>query len=132
MILLFTAFRGRFMNKEEEQMSEWDNDVKVVLEAHDLLAEGPLLDEALGLTSLYADIIRQVLEKIPDSVSREKAVLSIIEEGLMEDGIIPNTHEKKFEMAFLEELLMREGIILRKQEKKFEMSTEKDKSEKNK
>ena len=91
-----------------------ESDVKTVMEAHDLLLEGPLLDEALGLTSLYADIIRQVLEKLPDSVNRGKAVLAIIEEGLMEDGIIPNKHEKKFEMAFLEELLMREGIFPRK------------------
>jgi hypothetical protein len=48
------------------------------------------------------------------SVNREKAVLAIIEEGLMEDGIIPNKHEKKFEMAFLEEILKREGIVPRK------------------
>ena len=98
----------------EWKPSDSENDVKTVLEAHHLLPEGPLLDEALGLTSLYADIIRQVLEKLPDSVNREKAVLAIIEEGLMEDGIIPNKHEKKFEMAFLEELLMREGILPRK------------------
>jgi hypothetical protein len=81
--------------------SDWkpdDNDVKTVLEAHDLLPEGPLLDEALGLTSLYADIIRQILEKLPDSVNREKAVLAIIEEGLMQDGIIPNSHQRKFVM----------------------------------
>ena len=100
---------------EEKKMdSEWkpdDSDIKTVLEAHGLLPEGPLLDDALGLTSLYADTIRQVLAKLPDSVNREKAVLAIIEEGLMEDGIIPNKHEKKFKMAFLEELLMREGII---------------------
>ena len=95
-------------------MSDWDNDAKVVLEAHGLLPKGPLLDEALGLTALYADIIRQVLEKLPDSANREKAVLAIIEEGLMEDGIIPSKHEKKFETAFLEELLIREGIIRKK------------------
>ncbi len=115
--------------------SDWkpdDSDVKTVLEAHDLLPEGPLLDEALGLTSLYADIIRQVLEKLPDSVNRGKAVLAIIEEDLMEDGIISNKHEKKFEMAFLEELLMREGIIPNRQEKKFETPTEKDKSDRDK
>jgi hypothetical protein len=106
------------MNKEEEKMSEWDKDVKVVMEAHDLLAEGPLLDEALELTSLYADTIRQVLDLVPDSENSRKAILAIIEEGLMEDGVIPNTHEKKFEMAFLEELLMREGIVVHKQEKK--------------
>jgi len=94
-----------------------ESDVKMVMEAHGLVPEGPLLDEALGLTSLYADIIRQVLEKLPDSVNREKAVLSIIEEGLIEDGIIPNEHEKKFEMAFLEEFLTREGIIFNKNEK---------------
>ncbi len=94
--------------------SEWkpdDSDIKTVLEAHGLLPEGPLLDEALGLTSLYADTIRKVLEELPDSVNRRSAVLAIIEEGLMEDGIIPNSHEKRFEMASLEELLRREGII---------------------
>jgi hypothetical protein len=88
-----------------------ERDVKTIMEAHGLVPEGPLLDEAMGLTSLYVDIIRQVLEKLPDSVNREKAVMAIIEEGLMEDGIIPSKHEKKFEMAFLEELLIREGII---------------------
>jgi hypothetical protein len=91
-----------------------ERDVKTVMEAHGLVPEGPLLDEALELTSLYADTIRQVLEKFPDSVDRGKAVLSIIEEGLMEDGIIPSKREKKFEMAFLEELLKREGIIRKK------------------
>jgi hypothetical protein len=110
---------------EEKKMdSDWkpdDSDVKTVLEAHGLLPEGPLLDEALGLTSLYADKVRQLLEELPDSVDRGKAVLAIIEEGLMEDGIIPNKHEKKFEMAFLEEGLMREGIIAKRHEKKFEM-----------
>jgi hypothetical protein len=94
-----------------------ESDVKTVLEAHGVLPSGPLLDEALGLSSLYADTIREVLEKFPDSVDRGKAVLSIIEEGLMEDGIIPNKHEKKFEMAFLEELLIREGIIAKRHEK---------------
>lgn len=94
-----------------------ESDVKTVMEAHGLVPEGPLLDEALGLTSLYADTIRQVIEKLPDSVNRENAVLAIIEEGLMEDGIIPNKHEKKFKMAFLEELLMREGIIAKRHEK---------------
>jgi hypothetical protein len=81
--------------------SDWkpdDNDVKTVLEAHDLLPEGTLLDEALGLTSLYADIIRQLLGELPASVDRKKALLAIIEEGLIQDGIIPNKHEKKFEM----------------------------------
>ena len=109
-----------------------ESDVKTVMEAHDLLAEGPLLDEALELTYLYADTIRQVLEKLPDSDNRGKAVLAIIEEGLMEDGIIPNTHEKKFEMAFLEELLMREGIVVHKQEKKIGTPAKKDKSDKDK
>jgi hypothetical protein len=109
-----------------------EGDVKAVMEAHDLVPEGPLLDEAVGLTSLYADIIRQVLNKLPDSVNREKAVLSIIEEGLMEDGIIPSNHEKKFEMPFLEELLKREGIITNRQEKKVDMPAEKDKSDKDK
>lgn len=98
-------------------MSDWDNDVKTVLEAYGLLPEGPLLDEALGLTSLYADRIRQILEELPDSVNRKNAVLAIIEEGLMEDGIIPSKHGKKFEMAFLEERLIREGIISKRHEK---------------
>jgi hypothetical protein len=32
-----------------------ESDVKTVMEAHNLLPEGPLLDGALGLTALYAD-----------------------------------------------------------------------------
>jgi len=97
-----------------------EGDVKTVMEAHGLVPEGSLLDEAMGLTSIYVGMIRQVLEKLPDSVNREKAVMAIIEEGLMEDGIIPSKHEKKFEMPFLEELLIREGIIPKGHEKKFE------------
>jgi hypothetical protein len=95
-----------------------ESDIKTVMAAHGLVPEGPLLDEAVGLTSLYADIIRQALEKLPDSVNREKVVLAIIEEGLMEDGNIPNEQEKKFEMASLEELLMREGIITRRRQER--------------
>jgi hypothetical protein len=110
--------------QRESEYKPSESDVKSVMEAHDLLAEGPILDEALELTSLYADTIRQVLRKLPDSVNRGKAILAIIEEGLMEDGVIPNTHEKKFEMAFLEELLMREGIVHHRHKKKFEIPTE--------
>lgn len=32
-----------------------ESDVKTVMEAHNLLPEGPLLGGALGLTALYAD-----------------------------------------------------------------------------
>jgi len=58
-----------------------DSDVKTVLEAHGLLPEGPLLDEALALGSLYADRIRQLLGELPESASRQKAILAILEEG---------------------------------------------------
>jgi hypothetical protein len=109
-----------------------ESDVKTVMEAHDLLPEGPLLDEALGLASLYADKIGQLLGELPDSVNREKAILAIIEEGLMQEGIIPNSHEKKFDMPFIEEHLMREGIILKRREKEIEMLTEKGKTVKDK
>jgi len=85
----------------KEMEAEWkpsdsENDVRTVLEAHGLVTEGPLLDEALELTSLYADLIRQLLGKLPASVNRQKALLAIIEEGLMQDGIIPNSHQRKF------------------------------------
>jgi hypothetical protein len=86
-----------------------ESDIKTVMEAHGLLPEGPLLDEALGLASLYADLIQKRLGEVPDLVNREKAVLAIIEEGLM-----------------------REGIIRKRQEKKSEMPAEKDKSDKDK
>jgi hypothetical protein len=109
-----------------------ESDVKTVMEAHDLLPEGPLLDEALGLTFLYADKIGQLLGELPDSVNREKAILAIIEEGLMQEGIIPNSHDKRFDMPFIEEDLMREGIIPKSHEKKFDMPAEKDKSDKDK
>ena len=82
----------------EEEWKPSEDDVKKVLEAHGLLPEGPLLDEALGLGSLYADRIRKLLGELPASVSRQKAFLAIIEEGLMQEGIIPNNHERKFEM----------------------------------
>jgi hypothetical protein len=75
-----------------------DSDVKTVLEEHGLLPEGPLLDEALGLVSLYADRIRQLLSELPASVSRQKAVLAILEEGLMQEGIIPSRRGRKFQM----------------------------------
>jgi hypothetical protein len=80
----------------EWKPSDSENGVRTVLEAHDLLPEDPLLDEALGLTSLYADLIRQLLGELPASVNRQKALLAIIEEGLMQDGIIPNSHQRKF------------------------------------
>jgi hypothetical protein len=106
---------------EEKKMdSDWkpdDSDVKTVLEAHGLLPEGALLDEALGLASLYAAKVWQLLGELPDSVDRGKAVLAIIEEGLMQEGIIPNRNEKKFKMAIIEEGLMREGIIAKRHEK---------------
>ena len=75
-----------------------DSDIRTVLEAHGLLPEGPLLDEALGLASLYADEIRQRLEELPASVSREKALLAILEEGLMQEGVIPSGRGSKFAM----------------------------------
>ncbi len=80
----------------EWKPSDSENDVKRVLEAHGILPEGPLLDEALQLTALYADLIRQLLRKLPASVDRQKGLMAIIEEGLMQDGIIPNSHERKF------------------------------------
>jgi len=89
-------------DSEEKKMdSDWkpdDSDVKTVLEAHDLLPEGQLLDEALGLGSLYADIIRQLLGELPTSVDRKRSLLAIIEEGLMQEGLIPGNHERKFLM----------------------------------
>ena len=79
--------------------ADWKpGDVKTVLEAHDLLPEGPLLDEALGLAALYSDRIRQLLSELPASVSRQKAVLAILEEGLMQEGIIPSKRGRKFAM----------------------------------
>jgi hypothetical protein len=79
--------------------ADWKpSDVKTVLEAHGLLPEGPLLEEAMGLASLYADRIRQLLSELPASVSRQKAVLAILEEGLMQEGIIPSKHGRKFVM----------------------------------
>ncbi len=82
----------------EEERKPSDNDVRVVLEAHGLLPEGPLFEEALGLGSLYADRIRQLLGELPASVDRQKALLAIIEEGLMQEGLIPNNHERRFLM----------------------------------
>jgi hypothetical protein len=80
------------------QLTPSDNDVKTVLEAHGLLPEGPMLDEALKVTSLYSDRIQQILSGLPESVDKHKALLAILEEGLMQEGFIPNSHERKFEI----------------------------------
>jgi hypothetical protein len=107
-----------------------ESDVKTVMEAHGLLTEGPILDEALGLASLYADKIRQLLGELPDSVSREKAVLAIIEEGLIQEGFIPSGQAKKFEIPIIEEGLMREGIIPSRREKNFQTPAERERFDK--
>lgn len=81
--------------------AEWkpsENDVIKIFEAHSLIPSGPLFDDALGVVSLYADRIRKRLEELPASVNSEKALLAILEEGLMQEGFIPNSHERQFEM----------------------------------
>ncbi|MFZ5996818.1 MAG: hypothetical protein ACOYW7_04950 [Nitrospirota bacterium] len=78
-----------------------DRDIVEVLEAHDILPDDRMLDEVRGLISLYADLIQKRLSEIPVSVNRQKAMLAILEEGLMQEGIIPNNHEKQFEVPGL-------------------------------
>ena len=81
--------------------SDWkpdDNDVKEVLEAHGLIPSGPLLEEALGLVSLYENRLRKRLDELPSSVNRRKALMAFLEEGFMQEGIIPNSHKNLFEM----------------------------------
>ena len=81
--------------------SDWkpdDNDVKEVLEAHELIPSGPMLEEALGLVSLYEDRIRKRLEELPSSVNIKKALMAFLEEGFMQEGLIPNSHKNLFEM----------------------------------
>ena len=79
------------------QLTPSDKDVIIVLEAHGLLPEGPMLDEALNVVSLYSDRIQEVLSGFPESVDKHKALLAILEEGFMQEGFIPNSHERKFE-----------------------------------
>lgn len=82
-------------------VTEWkpdDNDIKTVLEAHGLLPEGVLLDDALGVAELYADRIELRLSESPASVDKGKALLAILEEGLMQEGLIPNNHERIFKV----------------------------------
>jgi hypothetical protein len=75
-----------------------EKDVKTVLESHGVLPAGPMFDEALKVVSLYADRIQELLTKYSDPVSKKKALLAILEEGLMQEGFIPNTHGRKFEL----------------------------------
>jgi len=79
-----------------KQLIPSDDDVKTVLEAHGLLPEGPMLDEITKVLSLYSDRIQQVLSEFSESVDKHKALLAILEEGLMQEGFIPNNHERKF------------------------------------
>ena len=80
------------------QLPPDDKDVKTVLEAHGVLPECPMFDEALKVVSLYSDRIRELLSKYSDPVIKKKALLAILEEGLMQEGFIPNTHERQFEL----------------------------------
>ncbi len=82
----------------EKELTPTENDIKAVLEAHSLLPEGPLLDEALGVVELYADKIQLRLSEYPEPVDKRKALLAILEEGLMQEGLIPNNHERKFKV----------------------------------
>jgi hypothetical protein len=75
-----------------------ENDIKTVLEAHGLLPEGVLLDDALGIAELYADRIQLRLSEFPETVDKRKALLAVLEEGLMQEGIIPNNHERIFKV----------------------------------
>jgi hypothetical protein len=81
----------------ENQLTPDDKDVKTVLEAHALLPVGPMFEESLKVVSLYSDRIQQLLSGLPESVDKHKALLAILEEGLMQEGFIPNSHERKFE-----------------------------------
>jgi hypothetical protein len=77
--------------------TEWKpDDIKTVLEAHGLLAEGALLDDALGVADLYADKIKLRLSEFPASVDKRIALLAVLEEGLMQEGLIPNNHERLY------------------------------------
>ena len=79
------------------QLTPGDKDVKTILEAHGLLPEGRTLEEALKVVSLYSDRVQEILSGLPESVDRHKALLAILEEGLMQEGFIPNNHERQFE-----------------------------------
>jgi hypothetical protein len=80
------------------QLSPDEKDVKAVMEAHGVLPDGPMFDEALKVVALYSDRIQELLSKFADPASKKKALLAILEEGLMQEGFIPNTHERKFEL----------------------------------
>jgi hypothetical protein len=82
----------------DEEWKPSKNDVIMVLEAHHLIPSGPLLEDALQLTSVYADRLRKRLEELPSSVDRKKALMAFLEEGFMQEGIIPNSHKNLFEM----------------------------------
>ena len=82
-------------------MADWkpnDSDIIRIFEAHGLIPEGPMFDEALGLASMYSDLILGRLNEVPESVNRKQALLVLLEEGLKQKGIIPNSQEKQFKM----------------------------------
>jgi hypothetical protein len=81
--------------------SNWklsDSNTRRVVEAHGLLPDDRMLDEIYGLISLYADLLQKHIVELPTAVNRQKALLAIFEEGLVQEGIIPNNHKNQFEM----------------------------------
>ncbi len=75
-----------------------DKEGKTVLEAHGVLPDGPMFDDVMKVVSLYSERIQELLSKFADPVSKKKALLAILEEGLMQEGFIPNNHERKFDV----------------------------------
>ncbi len=61
----------------ENEVTFDDNDIKTVFEAHGLLPEGDLLDDALGVARLYADRIQQLLSKAPAEKNEENPLGNI-------------------------------------------------------
>jgi hypothetical protein len=80
------------------ELNPGEKDVKTVMEAHGVLPDGPMFDEALKVVALYSDRVQELLSKYSDPVIKKKALLAILEEGLMQEGFIPNTHDRKFEL----------------------------------
>jgi hypothetical protein len=80
-------------------MTSWmpgEPEVRQVMDAHGLLPEDALFAQAMDVLAMYSDSIGAALAKASSAEDKVKTALAMLEEILMQEGIIPDNQEKQF------------------------------------
>ena len=71
------------------QLTPGEKDVKTVMEAHGVLPDGPMFDEALKVVSLYTDRIQELLSKYVGSCEQKESPPGHSRRGAHAGGFYP-------------------------------------------